>query len=294
VSPGSEDVARWRAVQREVVRRLVPHSHRHQLRSHVNRLTWPLYVGTNVSCNCCDGRFRRFRVYIGDRGHRSLMCPRCGSLGRHRVDWLYLTTQTDALQRPMRLLHVAPEICLEEPLRRLPGIDYLSADYDSTLAMDQVDVTDIKYADDSFDAVICNHVLHLVDDDRVALREINRVIAPGGWALLQSAVDPTRGVTADAHGPTPTTSEGERYEEVWMRNYGRDFEQRLQEAGFDVTVSDFTRHEPPERQRQLGLDPDETIYFCRKLLADGTPGVSAARPGEPVSEHAAAGHDQAE
>jgi SAM-dependent methyltransferase len=222
------------------------------------------------------------------------MCPRCGSLGRHRVDWLYLTTQTDALKRPLRLLHVAPEVCLEEPLRRLPAIDYLSADYDSTLAMDQVDVTDIKYADDSFDAVICNHVLHLVDDDRVALREINRVIAPGGWALLQSAVDTALEKTADADRVTPMTAEDERYEEVWMRRYGRDFEQRLEEAGFDVTVSDFARHEPPERQRQLGLDPDETIYFCRKLLADGTPGISAAGPGKPVSEQAVTRHDQAE
>ena len=269
---------------------MVPHSHRHQLRARVNRLTWPLYAGTKVSCNCCGGRFRCFRVYIGDHGHRSLMCPRCGSLGRHRVDWVYLTTQTDALKRPTRLLHVAPEICLEEPLRRLPGIDYLSADYDSTLAMDQVDVADIKYADESFDAVICNHVLQFVADDRRALREINRVIAPGGWALLQSGVDTTREETADAHGPTPT----ERYEEIWMRKYGRDFEQRLQEAGFDVTGPDFTRNEPPERQRQLGLDPDETIYFCRKLLADGTAGVSAASPGKPVSQQAVAGHDQAE
>jgi SAM-dependent methyltransferase len=222
------------------------------------------------------------------------MCPRCGSLGRHRVDWLYLTSWTDALSRPIRLLHVAPEVCLEAPLRRLPGIAYRSADYDSTLAIDQVDIRDIHYPAESFDAVICNHVLHLIDDDRVAMHELYRVIAPGGWALLQSSVDTARETTIDLVPAAPVPGEEGRYEEVLLRQYGRDYANLLEQAGFDVTVADFARYEPPDVQRELGLDINETIFFCRKLRADGTPGVSAMTPGEPVAQQPAARYDQPE
>lgn len=256
-----------RAFGKSLLRRAVSHRRRAQVRALYNRATWWLYAGDNVTCNCCGGRFRRFRVYSTDAGHRSLMCPRCGSLGRHRVDWLYLNEETDALRQPVRLLHVAPEVCLETPLRALPNVSYLSADYDSTLAMDQVDLRDIHYGDDTFDGVICNHVLQLIDDDAAAMRELYRVIRPGGWALLQSSVNPSLERTDENLRPASADSDPERYEEVFMRMYGLDYPDRLARAGFSVTVSDFARRLPADRQRRLGLDLEETIYFCRKPSA---------------------------
>jgi SAM-dependent methyltransferase len=180
------------------------------------------------------------------------------------VDWLYLTSRTDALSRPLRLLHVAPEVALEIPLRKLAHVSYLSADYDSTLAMEHIDLCDITYDDDSFDAIICNHVLQVVRDDRAALREIFRVLRPGGWALLQASYNPSVERTIDH--PVEVDEAG-RYEEVFMRTYGRDYPDRLQEAGFTVTVSQFVRELDPAVQRELGLDLDETIFFCRTTKA---------------------------
>jgi SAM-dependent methyltransferase len=273
------------SIGKRLQRRLVPHTRRHQLRALFNRLTWPFFVGRKVGCNCCGGRFRRFRVYATEDGHRSFMCPRCGSLGRHRVDWMYLTTETDALDRPLRLLHIAPEVCLETPLRRLPNVSYLSGDYDSSLAMERVDVRDIQHEDESFDAVICNHVLQLIDDEPAALRELHRVLRAGGWALLQSSVDPSLAETRENEPVSTGDSPDGRYEEVFMRMYGRDYSDRLERAGFSVTVSDFARNLPAAVQAEYGLDPDETIFFCRK---------SAPDPGKPVSEQAVARDDEAE
>jgi SAM-dependent methyltransferase len=276
-----------RMLQKRVLRRLVPHAKRPTVRAQYNRATWWLYAGTKVRCNCCETRFRRFRVYVGDDGHRAQMCPRCGSLGRHRVDWLYLTTRTDALSGPVNLLHIAPEVCLENTLRALPNVNYLSADYDSTLAMDQVDVTNIHYEDNRFDGVICNHVLSVVDDDRRAMSELQRVVKPDGWALVQSSVDRSRetlerGDAAPPSGSSP--GDPDRYEEVMMRAYGRDYETRLAEAGFLVTVSDFAKELSPEVQRELGLDLDETIFFCRKPAGPGRePATSQAGEGQAVS-----------
>ncbi len=252
----------WLQLQKRLLRRLISHAHRHQARALYNLATWRFYTGDNVRCNCCDGRFRRFRTYSTEDGHRSLMCPRCGSLGRHRVDWLYLIEHTDVLNRPTRLLHIAPEVCLATPIRRLSTVQYLSADYDSTLAMDHVDVTDIHYRDESFDGIICNHVLNFVDDDRPAMNELCRITKTGGWALLQSCVDMSRANTIENH--KPTTADDVRYEEVFMRSYGRDYATRLEQAGFAVTEANFVSSVPVAVQRELGLDPGETIFFCKK------------------------------
>ncbi len=284
---GSGESVSLRSLLKQFLRRLVPHARRPALRDRYNRATWWLFAGSAVRCNCCETRFRRFRKYVGDDGHRALMCPRCGSLGRHRVDWLYLKSYANALSGPVDLLHIAPEVCLEKPLRALPNLNYLSADYDSTLAMDQVDVTNIKYEDNRFDGVICNHVLFTVDDDRRAMSELHRVLRPGGWALLQSSVSTSLEQTRDRPaGPTASNAPDapSRYEEVTMRSYGRDYVSRLAEAGFLVTASDFVSELDPHVRRELGLDLDETIFFCRKPGPRGKPEAAAANAGQTAED----------
>jgi SAM-dependent methyltransferase len=261
-SPGSRT---RESLSTRVARALVPHARRAQVKALYSRTTWRLYAGTDVRCNCCEGRFRRFRTYSSGGDHRALACPRCASLGRHRVDWLYLTERVDVLGRPTRLLHIAPEVCLEAPLRKLSNVDYLSADFDSTLAMDRVDLRDIQYADASFDAVICNHVLQLIDDDATAMSELCRIVKPGGWGLIQSSVDDALDDTMERPEAPSGFDPSGHYEEVFQRKYGRhDYVRRLEQAGFEVTVSDFARDLQPSIVRELGLDLDETIYFCQR------------------------------
>jgi SAM-dependent methyltransferase len=271
-----------RVTSARLLRRVIPHASRPTLRAFYNRLTWRLYTGNRVSCNCCQGNFRRFRIHVGREGHRSLMCPRCGSLGRHRVDWLFLTEHTDALKRAHRLLHIAPEVCLESPIRRLAQIDYRSADYDSKLAMEHVDATAMHYESESFDAVICNHVLVVIEDDKAAMVELHRVLKPGGWALLQATVDTARERAIERARP----ARGARYEEFVLRQYGRDYVAQLEQVGFSVTVSEFVRALPVAVQERFGLDPGETIFFCRKPADAGAAFEEASdvRPREARAE----------
>ncbi len=170
---------------RRVTRNAVPRRRRPQLRALVNRATAPLYRGDRVECPVCERRFDRFRAYTSVNRNRYLMCPSCGSLGRHRLDWLFLRERTNLFHAPIRLLHVAPELSLGARFEALENVEYVSADYDSALADEQMDIRDIKYPDATFDAIVCNHVLEHVDDDRLALSELFRVLKPGGWALLQ-------------------------------------------------------------------------------------------------------------
>jgi SAM-dependent methyltransferase len=78
------------------------------------------------------------------------------------------------------VLHFAPEQELQDYLRERPGLAHRSVDLDSPLADDQADIQALPYADDSFDVVICLHVLEHIPDDALAMRELHRVLKPGG------------------------------------------------------------------------------------------------------------------
>jgi SAM-dependent methyltransferase len=219
-----------------------------------------LLTGRRVECPCCGGRFRRFMV---DERRRVLVCPRCGSHERHRALWLYLRDKLR--RRRLALLHWAPEPALERRLRELPELDYTSADLDPRKAMRKLDITAVDAPDASWDVILCSHVLEHVPDDRQAMRELLRVLRPGGFALLLVPVDSGRDQTfEDASLTTPEERSAAYWSEEHVRLYGRDFPRRLEEAGFDVTVERPVAGLDRRALLRHGLDPAEEIYVCRR------------------------------
>jgi SAM-dependent methyltransferase len=120
---------------------------------------------------------------------RPAACPGCDSRERQRLLYLYLHERTNLFKDRLRVLHVAPEDCLQPKLASSPNIDYISADLSSSTAMTRMDITDIQFPNGSFDVILCSHVLEHVGDDRRAMRELHRILRPGGWAILQVPVD---------------------------------------------------------------------------------------------------------
>jgi len=228
-----------------------------------------------VQCPCCNGHFPRF-LPKGIVLRPYAQCPRCGSLERHRLIWLYVLHRTGLCANSMeiRFLHVAPEPVLEAAFRQIPRLQYVSADLDPSRAMVQMDITNIHFEDDRFDAILCSHVLEHIPDDLTAMRELHRILKPGGWAILQVPID--RGRTASFEDPSVRTPE-ER-ERVFgqhdhVRIYGLDYRDRLEAAGFCVSVDPFAQHLGLEACKRYGLDSKEEIYFCTKedlgeVLAD--------------------------
>ncbi len=204
----------------------------------------PLYHGRRIVCPCCGGRFRKL---VTHRGAPDVRCPGCGSMERHRILWLYLQQRTDLLTGRHRVLHMAPESGIQRLLRRLPNLDYVAADLASPLADVHCDVQALPFEDDSFDVVICNHVLEHVPDDRRAMAELARVTRPGGWAVLMCPI--ARDRTTTLEDPAVTTAD-ERLrvygQEDHLRLYGADYRERLQRAGFVVTVERFLDELAPE------------------------------------------------
>jgi SAM-dependent methyltransferase len=223
------------------------------------------YLGRRVECPCCEGRFRRF-VVLEEYAETERACPRCDSYARHRLVWLYLRDETDLLGARLRVLHVAPtDPMYQERLSALPNLDYLSADIEAPEAMERMDITDIRHPDGSFDVVLCSHVLEHVPDDGDALRELHRVLRPGGWALVQSPVDPRREATfEDPSIVSPEDRLRAFNQPDHVRVYGRDYPDRLRAAGFDVEVRDYVSELPPAAGQRYGLDPVEPIHRCTK------------------------------
>src|SRR5262249_39677760 len=154
---------------------------------------------------------------------------------RHRLHWVYLRERTDLFDgRPRRLLHVAPEPVLGRRLRGIAGLRYVSADLADPRAELRLDVMRLPFAGDAFDAILWRHVLEHVGDDRAAMRELYRVLRPGGLALL--AVPPIRTErTCEDPGVSDPAERRRRFGHPdHVRRYGRDYPERLRFAGFRV------------------------------------------------------------
>lgn len=213
-------------------------------------------------CPVCAGRSRAFLPY-GYSLRPHALCPRCGSLERHRLAWLFLQ-RTDLLEGPLRLLHIGPEPCLERVFRQRDSIDYVSADIDGDRAMREEDIQHLSFDTASFDAVYCSHVLEHVADDRQAMREMLRVLKPGGWALVMVPVRYSVGQTVE--GPDSETPEERRRQfgsPAHRRAYGTDVADRLREVGFSVREDRLFEELSPEDRARYALKKD-IVYLCTR------------------------------
>jgi SAM-dependent methyltransferase len=192
------------------------------------------------------------RAFVdGYEGRPHARCPRCDSLERHRHLWLFLARHTPLVaDRSLSVLHFAPERGIGPRLARgRPG--YASADLEPG-AMLQLDVQDLDLPDESFDWVLCSHVLEHVPDDRAAMRELLRVLRPGGTAIVQV---PTYSLRTDEDVTlTPEENLARFGQRDHVRIYGADVFDRLRAAGFEVDLRLF-RDELSARERdRYGLD----------------------------------------
>lgn len=181
-------------------------------------------------CNLCGWRGPAFlSAYYDDAFRPGVFCPQCGSAERHRTLRLLMGIEFGAFfgERRRRVLDVAPIVRGRE-LFPAP-VDYVSFDLASPLARVRGDLCRAPFADASFDFVLCYHVLEHIPGETAALREVLRLLRPGGAAILQVPWDPGLAATEEYAAPRPE-------EEGHVRRYGRDVEERWRRAGF---LTDF-------------------------------------------------------
>ncbi len=228
------------------------------------RIIQVFYLGKNVECPVCGRVYRKMLPYGRNPARENALCPNCLSLERHRLIWLYLQDKTGFFRDKIKFLHIAPELCYIHRFESLPNLDYISADIESPLAKVKMDIHEIPSEDNTFDAAMCNHVLEHVRDDILAMKEIYRVLKPGGWAILQV---PFMGKNLKKTFEDPAITSHKEREKVFgqrdhVRIYGHDYAERLRSAGFEVMEDRYVMELSEEMVKRYALPPDEIIYFC--------------------------------
>lgn len=212
-------------------------------------------------CNVCGKAALEFLP--GPAGRPNAACPHCGSLERHRLLWLYLHLATNLFQLPRKkLLHFAPERCFRDRFKNEPAIDYTSVDLSSPVADVKADIQALPFADQSYDFILCSHVLEHIPDDRLAMRELKRVLTPAGTAVI---IVPQRDADTTLEDPSITTPEDRKRvfgQSDHLRYYGRDFRQRLTETGFQYEEVDYAARLDTNMRELLGVR-SELFYKCR-------------------------------
>ena len=152
------------------------------------------------------------------------------------------------------MLHVAPEYCFIKRFKALPNLDYTTGDLESPLADIKMDIREIPFGDDTFDVVICNHTLEHVVEDLLAMKELYRVLKPGGWGILNSPINEKRDVTYEDFSITdPKEMEKHFGQRDHVREYGLDYTDRLNKAGFTPNTQDVIAELTHEEVERYGL-----------------------------------------
>jgi predicted SAM-dependent methyltransferase len=252
----------------------------------LRKLALPKYLGRKYVCPVCDTHLRAFkpiwksfmRLMTGANvyPYKSLQtfnwpaysCPCCDASDRERLYALYLNQITRSLdqQRRYRVVEFAPSPALGRKLKSIPSFDYRGADLYRKNVDDQIDITNMQpYGDASIDIFICSHILEHITDDRKALRELYRVLNPGGFGIVMVPLINGMDSTDEDESANSRELRVLRYGDGdHVRQYGiRDFLDRLQSAGFQVDLLGrdyFTA----DAFLKAGVAGDSVLYVVKK------------------------------
>lgn len=216
-------------------------------------LIYPLYRGKNHACNLCKKHLKDF--VLVENGN--LVCPVCGSLPRTRRLWKLLHEKY--LKPEIKILDFSPSRTLYRILKKDKSITYFSTDFENEFLADyRFDITNIDAESESFDLIICYHILEHIDNDQQAMRELFRVLKPDGTCLIQTPFK-----DGEIYEDFSITTQEDRSKHFGQDDHVRIYsvnglKERLEKSGFLVDVQTFPK------DHFLGLCENEHILFCTK------------------------------
>lgn len=225
-----------------------------------------LFLKGNRFTDPIDGKsFRTFLPYGYGKQRSNVLSPGTLSLERHRLLWLYLKRETDFFSERLKVLHFAPEQAFYSRFRKQPNLDYTTTDLNSPLADVKADICRLPFKDEEYDVILCNHVLEHIPDDTAAMKELFRILRPGGMAILQIPQDLNREITYEDNSITDKDERTRifgQYDHV--RIYGRDYFDKLRKIGFNVEEVDYTKQLTKAEVEKYCLAEGEIIPVCHK------------------------------
>ena len=232
----------------------------------------------SVECPCCGWQGNHFFAQpIVDGERLDALCPKCGSLERHRLYYIYLKNIIPT-EKKVKVLHFAPEDVLAKLFNSFDNVDYVSADINPKKAMVKEDIMQLSFKKDSFDIIFCAHVLEHIVDDVGAMSELKRVLRSGGIAILQVPIKKEfKGIAINkTYEDSSVIDPAERAKKFGqsdhVRIYGVDYVDRLRTSGFKVNINKFANSLNEDLIDKYSLLPNDDmggdfegwIYECRK------------------------------
>src|SRR2546423_2529344 len=211
-------------------------------------------LSATVQCPCCGWRGRSLLDYI-EMGYSSsnIECPNCGSHSRHRALFLWLRDEYQIKNRAGRAIIFASERALDPLWSAAENLKTYRVDLNHSRRVDVIaDILRLPFCSRVADLIWCHHVLEQVEDDRTALRELQRLCTNSGELIV--SVGTSAEVATSEFGCSDRKLSGN-----WRR-YGGDFPERLEEAGFTVTPIDYRLSD--SQCRAYGISR-ERFYLCK-------------------------------
>lgn len=209
--------------------------------------------------------FRAFLPYGYNKIRNNVLSPSTYSLERHRLLWLYLKNETSFFKAKLKVLHFAPESALMNQFKKLKNLSYDTIDLNSPIADIKADICDLPFLDNSYDFILCNHVLEHIIDDNKAMKELYRVLKKNGIGIFQVPMDYNRDTTFEDFSVTNKKERNKLFGQYdHVRIYGLDFFDRLQKVGFTVERCEYTSKLSKEDIIKFCLPTKEIIPICRK------------------------------
>lgn len=209
--------------------------------------------GSNHECVICDFKASDW-VQLPNN---DLLCPNCGSLARDRRLWQILKEQY--IKSNIQVLDFSPSRPIYRNWKKEKNVNHIASDLSGDFMADVAyDITQIVEKENTFDLIICYHILEHVIDDVKAMSELYRVLKPNGTVLIQTPFK-----EGEIYEDYSITSEAERLlhfgQEDHVRVYSVEgLKTRLESVGFDVIVYRF------ERDTYLGFSANEIVILASK------------------------------
>ena len=224
-----------------------------------------LFRGNDFTDPINGKSYRKFLPYGYVKQRDNALSPGTLSLERHRLLWLYLNNETNFFSKTLKVLHIAPEQCFYNLFKNLKNINYTTFDLNSPLADIKGDICNLPFKGNSFDFILCNHVLEHINDDKKAMKELYRVLNKNGTAILQVPINQESSKTFEDSSIVDKKERIEKFGQYdHIRLYGLDYFKKLESFGFKVDPLKYSKEFTESEIIKYGLIKDEIIPVCKK------------------------------
>ena len=222
------------------------------------------FKGTKFTDPINNKSYSYFFPYGYNKQRKNALCPGTFSLERHRLLWLYLKKETDFFNSNNKILHFAPEQCFHKFFKSFFK-NYTSIDLNSPIVDIKADICNLPFNDNSYDYILCNHVLEHIYDDEKAMKEIFRVLNKNGIAILQVPIDIESNLTQDGRDIDDKEVRSKLFGQYdHLRMYGLDYFKKLKKVGFNVKNIDYLSKLSKDEVEKFSLTNAGTIPVCIK------------------------------